>query len=241
MKTAPHPADAVEQAATEAAEADALLAALEERVRDGDDTVTPDQLASTRELGTFAKLRAEAARRKADRTAAAAAERERAATVAQAVALVAKQGDAAKVAAAYDTARAAVAELVAVTATHDDAIREASALLRKAGAGPQHRYVPVQHDGYITSESEVAPASPTAPTVAQEVGAASLSFGPGRTHGEVGTGPVLVTLLADAAGLVQMPIGQPEFARASLAEHAGRNRDQVRVFLDRAAAKDGAK
>ncbi|MEV0912697.1 hypothetical protein AB0I93_00095 [Streptomyces sp. NPDC049967] len=241
MKTAPHPADAVEQAATEAAEADALLAALEERVRDGDDTVTPAQLASTRELGTFAKLRAEAARRKASQTAAAAAEQERAATIEQAAALVAEQGAPARVAAAYEAARIALAELLAVTTTHDDAVREAAQLLRTAGASPMHRYVPVQHDGYVTNESEPMPATPTAPTVAQDQGAAVLSFGPGRIHRAVGTGAVLVTLLEEF-GSVKMPAGQPPFAGGSLAEHAHRNRDQVRAFLDRAAAPaEGAK
>ncbi|URN12497.1 hypothetical protein LUW77_14960 [Streptomyces radiopugnans] len=66
------PPDDVTAAEQEAAEAEQLLTALEERVRDGDDTVTADQLASTRELGRFARLRAEAARRKAERAAEAA-------------------------------------------------------------------------------------------------------------------------------------------------------------------------
>ncbi|MFG2671162.1 hypothetical protein [Streptomyces sp. NPDC048445] len=230
MKTAPHPTDAVEQAAAEATEADALLAALEERVRDGDDTVTPDQLTSTRELGRFAKLRAEAARRKADRAAAAAAETERAGIVAQAAALVSEDGDPGKVAAAYAAARAAVEQLLTVTATHDDAVREAAALLRTVGAPAMHRYVPVQHDGYVTSESEPMPATSTAPTVAQD-GAAVLSFGPGRTYGAVGTGPMLVALADGVAAAVEMPPGEPAFDRVPIAEHAVRHRDQVARFL----------
>ena len=53
-------------AVQEADEAAGLAAALEERVRDGDDSVTPEQIANARELGHFAQLRADATRRKAD-------------------------------------------------------------------------------------------------------------------------------------------------------------------------------
>ncbi|MGW1799156.1 hypothetical protein ACWCQN_25100 [Streptomyces sp. NPDC001984] len=57
----------VATAEQEAEEAVALVDALEEKVRDGDDTVTPEELANRRELGSFAKLRAEATRRKAEK------------------------------------------------------------------------------------------------------------------------------------------------------------------------------
>ncbi|MGW7706327.1 hypothetical protein [Streptomyces sp. NPDC054771] len=238
MKTARRPADPVEQAATEAAEADALLAALEERVRDGDDTVTPDQLASTRELGRFAKLRAEAARRKADRAAAAEAERERAATIAQAVTLVAEQANPAKVAAAYETARTALVALLTATTTHDDAIREAAALLRKVGAPAIRRHVASPTGG----EWEHAPASVTAPTVEHQQGNGALSIETGRAVSAVGTGPLLVTLLDQVAREhdVRMPTGQPEFTRAALAEHVNRNGDTVRRILARAEASNAA-
>lgn len=56
----------VATAVQEADEADGLAAALEERVRAGDDTITPEQIAAARELGHFAQLRAEATRRKAE-------------------------------------------------------------------------------------------------------------------------------------------------------------------------------
>ncbi|WP_435285886.1 hypothetical protein [Streptomyces bacillaris] len=56
----------VAAAVQEADEAAALAAALEERVRNGDDTVTPAQIANARELGTFAQLRADATRRQAE-------------------------------------------------------------------------------------------------------------------------------------------------------------------------------
>lgn len=57
----------VDEAEEEAREAGALAEALEERVRDGDDTVSPDQVAKARELAGFARLRVEAARRRADK------------------------------------------------------------------------------------------------------------------------------------------------------------------------------
>ncbi|MFH9121121.1 hypothetical protein [Streptomyces globisporus] len=56
----------VAAAVQEADEAAALAAALEERVRNGDDTVTPEQIANARELGNFAQLRADATRRRAE-------------------------------------------------------------------------------------------------------------------------------------------------------------------------------
>lgn len=61
--------NAAEQEAAEAAE---LVAVLEDRVREGDESVTPEEIASARDLGRFAKLRAEATRRKATRAKAAA-------------------------------------------------------------------------------------------------------------------------------------------------------------------------
>ena len=57
---------AVTTAVQEADEAADLAAALEERVRNGDDTVTPNEIANARELGRFAQLRADATRRRAE-------------------------------------------------------------------------------------------------------------------------------------------------------------------------------
>lgn len=56
----------VTTAEQEAAEAEDLAAALAERVRDGDD-VEPAELANAEQLGRFARLRVEAARRKVER------------------------------------------------------------------------------------------------------------------------------------------------------------------------------
>jgi multidrug efflux pump subunit AcrA (membrane-fusion protein) len=51
----------------EAAEAEALVTALEDRVKDGDDTITPDQILAQESLSRFARLRLEATRRKLEK------------------------------------------------------------------------------------------------------------------------------------------------------------------------------
>lgn len=66
------PVDPVAAAEQEAREADELVAAIEERVREGDATITPEQLAAHRQVAEFAKLRADAARRTAEKERAAA-------------------------------------------------------------------------------------------------------------------------------------------------------------------------
>jgi hypothetical protein len=68
MTTADPYAD-IAAAKQEATEAEQLLAALEERVREGDAKVKPAQLAEQRELSRFAALRVEAAHRKLSRAA----------------------------------------------------------------------------------------------------------------------------------------------------------------------------
>lgn len=225
----------VAAAEQEAVEAEQLLAALEEKVLDGDETVTPQALSNARELGTFARLRAEAARRKAEKAAAHAEETERKRMTAEAVALVEEQGDPQKVAKAYEQARTAVAELLAAVDDHDQAVREAVTLLRKAGAPPLMRAVP----GPVAGEWERTPASRTAPTVEHQGETGALSLGEGQGYHAVGTGPVLSVLAADFAGQVKMPTGQTEFTRAPLQEQARRYGDQVRAFLNQAAG--GAK
>ncbi|WP_113717305.1 hypothetical protein [Arthrobacter dokdonensis] len=65
--TRPEVTDADVDAADAAAkEAQDLVAELEEKVINGDDTVTPDQIVAQESLGRFARLRAAATRRKAD-------------------------------------------------------------------------------------------------------------------------------------------------------------------------------
>ncbi len=64
--TDPHAsATTPEGAAQEVADAEQLVEALEERVRNGDPDVTAEEIANARELSRFAQLRAEAARRRA--------------------------------------------------------------------------------------------------------------------------------------------------------------------------------
>lgn len=61
------PGDEVGQAEQEVREAEELIKALEDRVRDGDPDVTPGELAEKRGLLDFARLRVDAARKKAAR------------------------------------------------------------------------------------------------------------------------------------------------------------------------------
>ncbi|MEU2719737.1 hypothetical protein [Streptomyces smyrnaeus] len=145
-----------------------------------------------------------------------------------------EQANPAKVAAAYDKAHAALAALLAAVDGHDDAVREAATLLRKAGAPPMTRYVTVQRGEYAVQEPERVPAARTAPTVDERTDVLALEIG--RHHGKLLGGPVIATLLEEVtqAHDARMPFGQPPFTRAPLSEHAGRNRDQVRGFLDRA-------
>jgi hypothetical protein len=222
----------VAQAEAEAREADNLLAALEEKVRDGDDDITPAALAEQRELSRFAKLRAEAARRKATRTAAAAEEKRRQKLTREAVALVDGPADPRKVVEAYATARTALAALLDTTQAHDSAMHQAAELLRQASA-PAIRQVTSDEDGY----ARPGKASRTEPTVEHANGSAAVSVEDGKVRHAVGTGPILVTLLAEVTSDRQaaMPAGNAAFDRAPLAEHAHRHGDQVRGFLNRAA------
>ncbi|MEV0497717.1 hypothetical protein AB0I84_08970, partial [Streptomyces spectabilis] len=186
-------------------------------------------------LGRFARLRAEAARRKAERAAAKAAEKERARLTARAVTLVEQDADPAAVATAYEQARTALAALVAAVTTHDNALRQAAHLLRQADAPPITHYVPVQRGEHKFEEVQHAPASRTAPTVEQGDSAA-LSLETGRTRNAVGTGPTLATLLAETAHQhdVAMPAGESAFTAAPIGDHAHRHADAIRRFLDTA-------
>ncbi|AJC60165.1 hypothetical protein [Streptomyces sp. 769] len=74
--TTPTDAEIIERAELAAAEAEQLLAALEGRIRDGNEHASAQRLAEARKLAQFAKLHAEAARRKAERAATKAAKQE---------------------------------------------------------------------------------------------------------------------------------------------------------------------
>ncbi|MCW2496593.1 hypothetical protein [Jatrophihabitans sp.] len=56
--------DPIAQAKQEAADAAELAQTLEDRIREGDESVTPEELANAESLGKFARLRVEAAERK---------------------------------------------------------------------------------------------------------------------------------------------------------------------------------
>jgi DNA-directed RNA polymerase subunit F len=116
-----HVTDAdVASAEREASEAAALVNALEERVRDGDESITVEQIEQARSLGRFARLRAEATARKVER----AKQRARRQLVDQARARI------------LDLAEGAhptnTAEMARVFGKTRDAIRSALAELREA-------------------------------------------------------------------------------------------------------------
>ncbi|MER6484105.1 hypothetical protein ABT264_11255 [Streptomyces virginiae] len=108
------PADArqaLETARTEAAEAHDTVEALAERVRDGDDRVTPEELAGQRSLAELAGLRVEAAERKLA-TAIEADRHARCTQAAQAARDLLRADDTAPVVEAVTAIRAGLAQLV---------------------------------------------------------------------------------------------------------------------------------
>ena len=145
-RTAPaDPAGDLAAAQREADEAARLAAALEERVRDGDDSVTAGEVDEAHKLSRFARLRREAAERKAAAARAdmvATARREHAAQIKTAVASGAL--DVAPVAAAYARMRAAVDEFVTAANTYN----RAWAATRDAIDGPPYR----DEDGPLMDE-----------------------------------------------------------------------------------------
>ncbi|WP_052874790.1 hypothetical protein [Streptomyces sp. NBC_01439] len=219
----PETGAAIEQAEQEATEAEQLLAALEERVREGDEQVTADQLAGARELGRFAKLRAEAARRKADRAAADAAERQRADLLARAAAMTAPGGplDADSLAATYAAARDAIRTFVTASEGYNDAIGDAARLLAAAG-------IP-------DSTSHAAPGS----AAVARWGTDAFRMADGRSFSPTGTALRLAVLLDDLDGEfggIPAGIGHPPFVRTPLAEQAYRGRGAT-PELDRLASE----
>jgi len=147
------PSDPVATARQEAADAESLVAALEERVRTGDDDVTPEQIASARELGRFAKLRIEAANRKAEQARAEQLAKYQAEALAKIRAEAAEGHNAApEVIAAYDAFETALKTLCEVTAGHNERLERWSRLMADAGirsqAGQPHPdgFAYVRHD-----------------------------------------------------------------------------------------------
>jgi hypothetical protein len=227
-------ADEVTAAEQEAAEAEQLLDALEERVRDGDEEITPQQLANARELGRFARLRAEAARRKAERAAAKRAEQQRAEQIAAARKLVEQDAQRAPIGALAARVLDDIRELVAAVDRHDKAVATAARMLRAAGCGPMHEYEQVHRDGMTFREPRPATATPTAPRVAEHGNA--VSFGEG-TRAPIVAGHLLAALFGRAAAGVPAPPGEQSLARL-LATPAQRHRDLLDGLLA-AAEKNG--
>ncbi|MEU3277295.1 hypothetical protein [Streptomyces antibioticus] len=218
---------AIEQAEQEAAEAEQLLAALEERVRDGDEHVTAQQLADARELGRFATLRAEAARRKAERATAQAAERERQRRTERALALLAERNPQ-TLAVKYAAARDALAEFIAASDAFDDTVTEAAALLRAAGA-PQCAGAPEDMEG--------PPASATAPRWHAGFSGATVHLGGVDVRHADGAAARLALLLddLDQAAPIRTAAGGTAFTRAPITEQAHRARGVLRPQLDQLA------
>ncbi|KFG75657.1 hypothetical protein [Streptomyces mutabilis] len=223
-------------AETEAVAADEAAEHLAERVREGDDSVTPEQLDTAQKAGKFARLRAEAAQRKARKAAERAEQARRRTLTEQAVTLLDKQSAPATVADAYETARRALAALVAAVDRHDDTVTEAACLLAQADAPPSIRYERVEHGGgYATQEPRPATASRTAPTVSYDAHGhpLALSVDTGKSRSPLHSGSVLGTLLADvtAASQPRTPMGETEFMRRPITEQAHQHGDRVRAFL----------
>ncbi|WP_411146990.1 hypothetical protein [Streptomyces sp. x-80] len=224
----PEAAPATVQAEQEATEAEQLLTALEERVRDGDEHVTAQQLANARELGRFAKLRAEAARRKADHAAAKAAEQERRRKTERALALLAERNPQ-TLTAAYAAARDALAAFIAASDAFDDTVTKAAHLLRAAGA-PQCAGSPEDMEG--------PPASPTAPRwYAPGYSGAAVSFGGGDLRSADGAAARLAVLLDDLSHRIRQAPGHPAFTRAPIDDQARRARGSLRPQLHARAAE----
>jgi hypothetical protein len=232
---------AAEQAAADAEQAAEALA---EQVRDGDDDVTPEQLDTVQKAGMFARLRAEAAQRKARKAAERAEQARVTALTEQAVTLLDTQANPADIAKLYETARAANLALAAAVDRHDDAVTEALRLLAEAGAPAMQVEVSVPAaDNTMTMAWRHAPASRTSPTVHYTMHGAptGLSVETGKGRAPIYSGSVLGTLFAQVAAEAKprTTAGETEFVRRPIVEQAAQHGDQVRAFL--AAAEGAAK
>lgn len=111
----------VATAEAEAREATALAQALEDSIKDGDETVTPQALEEARSLRGFAKLRTEAAQRKAER--AREAERQRQLRALRTEMKERPGLDRKRLAALLRTAEEALGAFVQTTKEHNDQVR----------------------------------------------------------------------------------------------------------------------
>lgn len=133
------PAEAVAAAEQEAAAAEQQLATLEERVRDGDPTVTPAQLTEQREAGMFARLRVEAAHRKAVRRQQEEAARQHAAAAAQVRAEVADDDNGADpIVAKLEAFQQAARAFLDAAQDHNGRVTRWARLIGSANVTPTH-------------------------------------------------------------------------------------------------------
>jgi hypothetical protein len=226
----------VAAAEAEAAEADALVTALEERVIDGDTKVTPQQLAEQRELSRFAKLRHQAAVRKAEKAAAKAAEKARQEKHAQALELLnTGPASADRLTAAYMAAQGAVEAFLALSDEFDAAVNKAARLLQAAGA-PRTRGKAEEMAG--------PPASPTTPRWDISFhGEGAVTFGPGDLRTAGGAAARLAVMLDDLNTrhkIRRAPSGGPEFVNETVKVQANRARGTLHPALDKLAAARNA-
>lgn len=143
------PAEAA-QAEQEAEEAARLVDALEERVRQGDPDITPEQIEQQRDLAGFAKLRAEATARRVERARQAARLRELGDLADEMRARSAE--DATTYAALLQTIENAVIELVTYTRDRDETIHGWRRIMHDQGIpmGPGgHGRVQPEHQGRV--------------------------------------------------------------------------------------------
>ncbi|MGW9031008.1 hypothetical protein ACWGQ5_44530 [Streptomyces sp. NPDC055722] len=133
--TAPTPTDArqaLAAALAEKTEAEQLAAALAEKIRNGDDTGKPADLATARDLAEFADLRITAAERKLNQ-ATEADRHQRAEEVAAEVRALVEQEDSAELAAKMRAAVDALADLYAATAARRQRIIGMAERVRRIG------------------------------------------------------------------------------------------------------------
>ncbi|MEU9641510.1 hypothetical protein [Streptomyces sp. NPDC048188] len=135
MSEQPTPAEIEQAAAEDVRRADATLAALEQRVLDDDQDVTPDEIEAARSARHFAGLRQQAAQKKAAklREQQQAAEREQALADARAILAEVTDND---VTAVADAAGEAMAKLRATVRAHNDGVRRALARLQGSPVPP---------------------------------------------------------------------------------------------------------
>jgi hypothetical protein len=222
--------DALAAAEAEKTEAEQLAQALAEKVRAGDDTVTPKDLTAARELAEFADLRIAAAHRKLD----AAAEQDRhqrAEQIAAEARALAEQEDADEFAVKMRAAVDALVDLYAAAGARRERIlgmaervKRIGAELEAAGIAPAHevskRYgVAADYDSVSCYRPRTIPCVGITPALAV---AAAVGLAVGPDNGVQAAVADQVTYLSGKVDNVfaQVPAVRAEFAQAKGGEAA---------------------